>query len=88
MNNSNNTDLNELGYSNSGYGGYNNNQQSKPYGVPDRFADGYQENIFEGDLNLADTPWTETASNPNPQFNSGSKNSLGYSNFEGNDLEL
>jgi hypothetical protein len=85
MNNSNNTDPNESGYSNNGY---DNNQQSKPYGVPDRFADGYQENIFEGDLNLADTPWTETASHPNPQFNNGIKNPLGYSNFEANDLEL
>ena len=88
MNNSNNTDHNESGYGNSGYGGYHNNQQSKPYGVPDRFADGYQENIFEGDLNLADTPWTETAAYPNPQFNNGIKNPSGYSNLEGTDLEL
>lgn len=39
----------------------------------DQFRDGYQENIFE--INLGDTPYTESAANPNPQlpgYDSGS----------------
>jgi hypothetical protein len=32
----------------------------------DRFADGYQENIVE--INFGDTPYTESAINPNPKL--------------------
>lgn len=74
------------GYESESYGysseGYRNdsysNHQSEPYGAPDYFADGYRENVYEGDLNLADTPWTETAANPNPYFHTGVKYSNTY----------
>jgi hypothetical protein len=78
--------------------GYRSNsyssQQTEGYGVPDYFADGYRENVFEGDLNLADTPWTETAANPNPYFKGGVNDANPYQNqtatshFYGGDLEL
>lgn len=94
MNEPNNTYSDGQGYSTNGYGyesesygysseGYRNDgyspQQSEPYGVPDYFADGYRENVYEGDLNLADTPWTETVANPNPYFDTGVKDSNSYS---------
>lgn len=78
------------GYRNNGY----SSQQTEGYGAPDYFADGYRENVFEGDLNLADTPWTETAANPNPYFDRGVDNSNSSQNqranyhFDGDDLEL
>ena len=52
------------------------------------------ENVFEGDLNLADTPWTETAANPNPDFKGDVNDANSYQNqtatshFYGGDLEL
>ena len=75
------------GYSSEGYqsNGYNN-QQSEAYGAPDYFADGYRENIFEGNLNLADTPWTETSANPNPHFDRGETTTNSYCDYD--DLEL
>lgn len=72
------------GYQNNGY----NHQQSKAYNPPDYFADGYQENVFEGSLNLADTPWTENAANPNPHFDSGETNIDFDFDFECNELEF
>lgn len=52
----------------------------------DYFADGYRENVFEGSLNLADTPWTESAANPNPHFDRGETTTNSY--FDYDDLEL
>ncbi|OKH36190.1 hypothetical protein NIES2119_17915 [[Phormidium ambiguum] IAM M-71] len=76
-----------LGYSSEGYqsNGYNT-QQSEAYGTPDYFADGYRENVFEGNLNLADTPWTETTANPNPHFDRGETTTNSYCGYD--DLEL
>ena len=41
----------------------------------DHFSDGYQENVFE--QNFGDTPYTESAINPNPQLRGYSRGS-GY----------
>ena len=35
-------------------------------GKTDHFSDGYQENIFE--QNFGDTPYSESAANPNPHL--------------------
>lgn len=50
----------------------------------DQFQDGYQENIYA--VNFGDTPYTETADNPNPQSN-GYK-SLSYGSSDDEELEL
>jgi hypothetical protein len=51
---------------------------------PDQFQDGYQENIYA--VNFGDTPYTETASHPNPQLSEyrGSE----YGSLNDNELEL
>jgi hypothetical protein len=38
---------------------------SNPWQI-DRFEDGYQENTFE--INFGDTPYAESAANPNPKL--------------------
>jgi hypothetical protein len=55
------------GYQSEGYGveQLSSGDSSNPLQA-DQFRDGYQENIFE--INLGDTPYTESAANPNPQL--------------------
>ena len=55
------------GYQSEGYGveQLSYGDSSNPLQA-DQFRDGYQENIFE--INLGDTPYTESAANPNPQL--------------------
>lgn len=80
-----NTDYSSNYQSGSGY-------QSEGYGVKqsrsgdsnnpwqaDQFRDGYQENIFE--INFGDTPYTESAANPNPQL-PGYDSGFGYKSKE------
>lgn len=63
------------GYQSEGYGveQSSSGDSSNPLQA-DQFRDGYQENIFE--INLGDTPYTESAANPNPQL-------LGYGSGSG-----
>jgi hypothetical protein len=55
------------GYQSEGYGveQSSSGDNSNPLQA-DQFRDGYQENIFE--INLGDTPYAESAANPNPQL--------------------
>ncbi|BBD70511.1 hypothetical protein NIES4072_68790 [Nostoc commune NIES-4072] len=64
------------GYQSGGYGveQLSSGDSSNPLQT-DQFRDGYQENIFE--INLGDTPYTESAANPNPQL-SGYGSGSGY----------
>jgi len=61
-----------LGYKSSGYGdgtGYQSmdatDQQQTGYAPPDTWTSGYQENVYDR-ANLLDTPYLDTAANPNP----------------------
>jgi hypothetical protein len=62
-----------LGYQSPGYGngtGYGSTTdamgyQQVGYTPPDTWASGYQENIYDR-ANLFDTPYLDTATNPNP----------------------
>jgi hypothetical protein len=58
----------ECAYSSSSYGGSvldgSDSTESGAYGT-DQFQDGYSENPYE--VNVFDTPYSESASNPNPQ---------------------
>jgi hypothetical protein len=58
------------GYESEGYGGTNVFGAGDSGWQEDLFSNGYQENVFE--VNHADSPYTETAANPNPQFNNPS----------------
>jgi hypothetical protein len=53
------------GYRSEGYGGGQpiSGAGNNPWQT-DQFSDGYQENIFE--QNFGDSPYTESAANPNP----------------------
>ncbi|MBD2694167.1 hypothetical protein [Anabaena catenula] len=55
------------GYQSPGYSieESNSDDENNPW-TTDRFEDGYQENIFE--INFGDTPYTESAANPNPKL--------------------
>lgn len=65
-------DFNTTPDSNSGYqtDGYGGGQSISGAGnnpwQTDHFSDGYQENIFE--QNFGDTPYSESAANPNPHL--------------------
>jgi hypothetical protein len=61
-----------LGYKSSGYSdgtGYKpmdaTNQQQAGYAPSDTWTSGYQENVYDR-VNLLDTPYLDTAANPNP----------------------
>lgn len=60
------------GYKSPGYGdgtGYKTmdatDQQQTGYAPPDTWTSGYQENVYDR-ANLLDTPYLDTAANPNP----------------------
>jgi hypothetical protein len=91
-------DFNTTPDSNSGYqtGGYQTDSGQSISGAgnnpwqTDYFSDGYQENIFE--QNFGDTPYSESAANPNPHLKGYDKGS-GYQQktdrtFSAPELEL
>lgn len=70
------------GYENEGYGGTNAFGAGDSGWQEDLFSDGYQENVFE--VNQADSPYTETFTNVNPQFN----NPSAHQKYKHEDIEL
>ncbi|KAM3089853.1 hypothetical protein ACKFKG_32180 [Phormidesmis sp. 146-35] len=66
------SDYEALGYKSPGYGdgtGYGATEaidhQQTGYAPPDTWTSGYQENVYDR-ANLLDTPYLDTAANPNP----------------------
>lgn len=65
-----------VGYQTYGYGGGQSiSGAGHNFWQTDHFSNGYQENIFE--QNFGDTPYSESAANPNPHLKGYSKGS-GY----------